>query len=494
VQQHFHTFVERMSAFGIQVAHVSRFVNDKEKKRIVAGVKDGSIDVVVGTHRLLSPDVRFKDLGLVVIDEEQRFGVRHKERLRKIRAAVDVLAMTATPIPRTLYFSLAGIREMSLLETPPADRIPVLTVVSTFDEDLIRDAIRRELDRGGQVFFIHNRIETIDEVSEVVRRLVPEARVEVAHGKMADAALEPLMLRFFHGELDVLVSTTIVESGLDVPRANTLLVNRADRFGLAELYQLRGRVGRSHRRAYAYFLVPPRGGMTEDAEKRLRVIEEFSELGAGHAIALKDLEIRGAGNLLGREQSGFIQSVGLETYLKLLDETVRRLKGQQAEERPETEVTFEGPAYLPDAYIPDARLKLNLYRRASRLDVPAAVDELRAELADRYGPLPPEAENLLASLELRLRGSRAGLRRIRVAPRLSAVELEWPQGVVPPLGAFEGLPLPDATRVEVLGQRPTRLRLRAPDPGAAIAAALDVLAAAAGDEALARPVAHALVP
>jgi transcription-repair coupling factor (superfamily II helicase) len=494
--QHLETFRERLADFPVRIEALSRFESRKEQAAVLQGLAAGDVDIVIGTHRLLSPDVKYRDLGLVVIDEEQRFGVKHKERLRKIRAAVDVLAMTATPIPRTLYFSLAGIREMSLLETPPADRIPVLTVVSTFDEDLIRDAIRRELDRGGQVFFIHNRIETIDEVAEVVRRLVPEARVEVAHGKMADADLEPLMLRFFHGDLDVLVSTTIVESGLDVPRANTLLVNRADRMGLAELYQLRGRVGRSHRRAYAYFLVPPRGRMTEDAEKRLRVIEEFSELGAGHAIALKDLEIRGAGNLLGREQSGFIQSVGLETYLKLLDETVRRLKGQRPEERPETEVAFEGPAYLPDAYIPDARLKLNLYRRASRLDEPSAVDELREELADRYGPPPPEAENLLASLELRLRGTRAGLRRIRVAPRLPAVELEWPQGVVPPLGAFEGLPLPEATRVEVLGQSPTRLRLRAPAPGAAIAAAIHVLAAASGDAVpAARPAAApALVP
>jgi transcription-repair coupling factor (superfamily II helicase) len=481
--QHLETFRERLADFPVRVEALSRFESRREQAGVLKALAAGEVDVVIGTHRLLSPDVEYRDLGLVIIDEEQRFGVKHKERLRKVRSAVDVLAMTATPIPRTLYFSLAGIREMSLLETPPADRIPVLTVVSTFDEDLIRDAIRRELDRGGQVFFIHNRIETIDEVADVVRRLVPEARVEAAHGKMADAELEPLMLRFFHGELDVLVSTTIVESGLDVPRANTLLVDRADRFGLAELYQLRGRVGRSHRRAYAYFLVPPRGGMTEDAEKRLRVIEEFSELGAGHAIALKDLEIRGAGNLLGREQSGFIQSVGLETYLKLLEETVRRLKGQRPEERPETEVAFEGPAYLPDAYIPDARLKLNLYRRASRLDDPAAVDELREELADRYGPPPPEAENLLASLELRLRGTRAGLRRVRVAPRLPAVELEWPQGVVPPLGAFEGLPLPEATRVEVLGQSPTRLRLRALDPAAAIAAAIHVLAAAAGDEA-----------
>jgi transcription-repair coupling factor (superfamily II helicase) len=473
--QHLATFRERLADFPVRVEALSRFRSRQEQQAVLRDLAKGEVDIVIGTHRLLSADVAYRDLGLVVIDEEQRFGVRHKERLRKLRGTVDVLTLTATPIPRTLYFSLSGIRDMSLIQTPPRDRIPVVTAVATFDEDLIRDAIRRELDRGGQVFFIHNRVETIDEVGRLVRRMVPEARVEVAHGQLPAAELEQVMLRFFEGGIEVLVSTTIVESGLDVPTANTLIVNRADRFGLSDLYQLRGRVGRSHRRAYAYFLAPPRAQMTEDAEKRLRVLEEYSELGAGYEIALKDLEIRGAGNLLGREQSGFVQSVGLETYLKLLEETVQRLKGTREAQRPETEVAFEGPAYLPDRYIPDSRQKLNLYRRASRLESPGEVGDFRAELVDRYGSLPPEAENLLASLELKLRGARAGVRRIRVAPRQGSVELEWAQGVVPQFSLFEGLLLPETCRMDVLAQRPTRVRLRAGSPAALIASAVEVL-------------------
>ena len=487
--QHLSTFRERLADFPVRVEVLSRFETPREQRAVLRDVARGEVDILIGTHRLLSADVAFRDLGLIVIDEEQRFGVRHKERLRKLRAIVDVLTLTATPIPRTLYFALSGIREMSLIQTPPRDRIPVATAVAAFDEDLIRDAIRREIDRGGQAFFIHNRVETIREMGELVRRLVPEARVEIAHGQLPEAELEQVMLRFFEGRMDVLVSTTIVESGLDVPRANTLVVNRADRFGLADLYQLRGRVGRSHRRAYAYFLAPPRAHMTEEAEKRLRVLEEFSELGAGYQIALKDLEIRGAGNLLGREQSGFIQSVGLETYLKLLEETVRRLKGTEDAERPPTEVAFEGPAYLPDGYIPDSRLKLNLYRRASRLVEPAEVADLRVELQDRYGALPPEAVNLLASLELRLRGARAGLRRIRVAPRLGLAELEWSEGVEPRFSLFEGLFLPEACRIEVVAQRPPRIRLRAGHVEALLDCAIDLLQAAAGD---AVPADHAL--
>lgn len=447
----------------------------------------GDLDVVIGTHRLLSRDVTYRDLGLVIVDEEQRFGVKHKERLRQIRSVVDVLTMTATPIPRTLYFSLSGIRDMSLIQTPPRDRLPVVTSVASFDEELAREAIHRELDRGGQVFFIHNRVETIDEVAALVWRLVPEARMEVAHGQMPEAELEQVMLRFFEGKVDVLVSTTIVESGLDVPRANTLIVNRADRFGLSELYQLRGRVGRSHRRAYAYLLTPPRAHMTEEAEKRLRVIEEYSELGAGYQIALKDLEIRGAGNLLGREQSGFIQSVGLETYLKLLEETVRRLRGEETTARGETEVSFEGPAYLPDRYIPDSRQKLNLYRRASRLETPDGVDDFTAELVDRYGPLPDEAANLLLALELKLRGARAALRRIRVAPRAGSVELEWPERVMPQFGFLRDPVLPESCRLDVVSQRPFRVRVRADAQEAAVEAARAILETAAGSLTLAGP-------
>ena len=479
--QHITTFRERLADFPVRVEALSRFKSRAEQQAVLRGLAAGEVDIVIGTHRLLSGDIVYRDLGLVVIDEEQRFGVRHKEKLRKLRAVVDVLTMTATPIPRTLYFSLSGIRDMSLIQTPPRDRIPVVTTIAAFDEELIREALHREIDRGGQVFFIHNRVETIEEVGRLVRRLAPEARVEVAHGQMPEADLERVMVSFFEGGIDVLVSTTIVESGLDVPRANTLIVHRADRFGLSELYQLRGRVGRSHRRAYAYLLAPPRGQMTEEAEKRLRVLEEYSELGAGYQIALKDLEIRGAGNLLGREQSGFIQSVGLETYLKLLEETVRRIRGLEPEAAPQTEVTFEGPAYLPDGYVPDSRLKLNLYRRASRLEEPAEVADFRAELLDRYGPLAPEAANLLTSLDLKLRGTRAGVRRIRVAPRQGDVELEWAEGVVPQFSLFEGLLLPETCRMDVLGQRPVRIRLRAAEPQALTDAALEILEAAAAE-------------
>jgi transcription-repair coupling factor (superfamily II helicase) len=485
--QHLSTFRERLADFPVRVEALSRFRSPKEQRAVLEALAKGDVDIVIGTHRLLSKDVAYRDLGLVIVDEEQRFGVKHKERLRQIRTVVDVLTMTATPIPRTLYFSLSGIRDMSLIQTPPRDRIPVVTTVAHFDEELIREALRRELDRGGQVFFIHNRVETIDEVARLVRRLVPEARMEVAHGQMPEAELEQVMLRFYEGRVDVLVSTTIVESGLDVPRANTLIVNRADRFGLSELYQLRGRVGRSHRRAYAYLLTPPRAHMTEEAEKRLRVLEEYGELGAGYQIALKDLEIRGAGNLLGREQSGFVQSVGLETYLKLLEEAVRRLRGQEAVARAETEVSFEGPAYLPDSYIPDSRQKLNLYRRASRLDTPAEVGDFTAELVDRYGPLPVEAVNLLSSLELKLLGSAAGVRRIRMAPRAGSVELEWPERVVPPFGLLESPSLPESCRLDVLSQRPFRLRVAAGSPGAALEAARAILAAAAAARPAAQP-------
>jgi transcription-repair coupling factor (superfamily II helicase) len=481
--QHLSTFRERVADFPVRIETLSRFRSPKEQRAVLQALAKGELDIVIGTHRLLSRDVTYHDLGLVIIDEEQRFGVKHKERLRQLRSVVDVLTMTATPIPRTLYFSLSGIRDMSLIQTPPRDRIPVVTAVSPFDEELAREAIRRELDRGGQVFFIHNRVETIDEVAQLVRRLVPEARMEVAHGQMPEGDLEQVMLRFFEGKVDVLVSTTIVESGLDVPRANTLIVSRADRFGLSELYQLRGRVGRSHRRAYAYLLTPPRAHMTEEAEKRLRVIEEYSELGAGYQIALKDLEIRGAGNLLGREQSGFIQSVGLDTYLKLLEETVRRLRGEETAERGETEVAFEGPAYLPDRYIPDSRQKLNLYRRASRLETSGGVDDFTAELVDRYGPLPNEAANLLVSLDLKLRGSRAGLRRIQVAPRAGSVELEWPEGVVPKFGFLREPILPESCRLDVVSQRPFRVRLQAEAPEAAIEGARAILERAARDPA-----------
>ena len=300
-----------------------------------------------------------------MIDEEQRFGVRHKERLRQLRRSVDVLTLTATPIPRTLQMSLMGLREMSLIETPPRDRTPIVTWVSEFDEDLIEDAIRREVDRGGQVFYVHNRVQTIDGARRLVESLAPEVRVAVAHGQMPEKELERVMVALFHREVDVLVTSTIIESGLDVPSANTIVVARADRFGLADLYQLRGRVGRSHHRAYCYLLTPPRDAMTPEAEKRLRVLEEHTDLGAGYRIALHDLEMRGAGNLLGADQSGFIAAVGFETYLRLLEETIQKLKGEEERPAAEPELAFDADAFLPDRYVPDSQQKLALYRRLS---------------------------------------------------------------------------------------------------------------------------------
>ena len=323
-EQHARVFGDRLADFPVRIATLSRFLTASEQAKVIEGVAGGTVDVVIGTHRLLSKDVRFKALGLIVVDEEHRFGVKHKERLKELRLETDVLTLTATPIPRTLHLALAGLRDLTLMQTPPRDRSPVLTFVEPWDDALIAEGIARELDRGGQVFFVHNRIETIVAVADHVKRLAPRARVDVGHGQMPERALEDVMRRFVTGDVDVLVSTMIVESGLDVPNANTMFVNRADHFGLAQLYQLRGRVGRSHRRAYCYLMVPD--AVDEDSERRLQVLEHHTELGAGYRVALKDLELRGAGNLLGAEQSGFVHAVGFDLYLRLLDDTVRRVQ------------------------------------------------------------------------------------------------------------------------------------------------------------------------
>lgn len=412
-EQHGRTFTERLADFPVRVATLSRFQTSKEQAAIVADLAEGKIDVIIGTHRLLSPDVKFADLGLVIVDEEHRFGVRHKERLKELKLETDVLTLTATPIPRTLHQSLAGLRDASVIQTPPRDRSPVLTFVEPWDDALIEEGIARELDRGGQVFFVHNRIETITGVADHIRRIAPRARIEVAHGQMRERDLEEVMRRFVAGEVDVLVSTMIVESGLDVPNANTMFVNRADHFGLAQLYQLRGRVGRSHRRAYCYLLVPD--VMDLDAERRLSVLEHHTELGAGYRIALKDLELRGAGNLLGPEQSGFVQAVGFELYLKMLDETVRRMQnGDGAPKLVPAEVSLDAPSYLPDDYVSIQEAKLDIYRRLSRMTEPHEVEELRAELRDRFGPLPPPANAFLAVALLRIIGGRLGVEGILV--------------------------------------------------------------------------------
>jgi len=375
------------------------------------------VDIVIATHRLLSADGTFRDLGLLIVDEEHRFGVRHKERLKALKLAVDVLTLTATPIPRTLHLSLAGLRDLTLLETPPKDRSPVLTFIEPWDDALIEEAIARELDRDGQVYFVHNRVETIDTIAERARALAPaRARLAVAHGQLREADLEAVMARFVRADVDVLVSTMIVESGLDVANANTMIVNRADQFGLAQLYQLRGRVGRSHRRAYCYLLVPDL--VDADAEERLRVLEHHTDLGSGYRIALRDLELRGAGNLLGGEQSGHVQAVGFDTYLRWLQETVAALKTGKGEEGRgkgiAPEVILDLPAHLSEEYVPDDAARLDLYRRLARAEQPCEIEAVREELRDRFGPLPDAAQRLLLVADLRALGARAGLETVLV--------------------------------------------------------------------------------
>jgi transcription-repair coupling factor (superfamily II helicase) len=412
--QHARTFGERLADFPLRVAVMSRFQGPKEQAQTLAELAGRKVDIVIGTHRLLSPDVAFADLGLIIVDEEHRFGVKHKERLKQLKLETDVLTLTATPIPRTLHLSLAGLRDMTLMQTPPRDRSPVLTFVEPGDDDgLLDEGISRELDRGGQVFFVHNRIETIVAQADRVRRVVPRARVAVAHGQMRERELEDIMHRFVSGEVDVLVSTLIVESGLDVPNANTMFVNRADNLGLAQLYQLRGRVGRSHRRAYCYLLVPD--SVDPDAERRLQVLEHHTELGAGYKIALKDMEMRGAGNLLGAEQSGYVHAVGFDLYLRMLEETVQRLmRGDSAPKPQPADVSMDIPAYLPDDYIESQEAKLDVYKRLARYETPQEIEALRAELRDRFGALPAQAEAMLAMALLRVVGGTLGIEGILV--------------------------------------------------------------------------------
>ncbi len=401
-RQHLETFRQRLADFPVTVEMVSRFRTPAEQKQILARAAAGQVDILIGTHRLLQADVRFKNLGLIVVDEEQRFGVAHKERLKKLRAEVDLLTLTATPIPRTLHLSLTGIRDLSIIDTPPIDRQAIRTYVTRFDDDLVRDAILRELKRGGQVYFVHNRVQTIDAMGEFLRTLVPTARIGVSHGQMAEGALEQAMLDFIEGRTDVLLCTAIIENGLDISRANTIIIDRADTFGLAQLYQLRGRVGRSHVRAYAYLLIPCEGSLTHDARERLKVLQEQTELGAGFRIARHDLELRGAGDLLGARQAGQIAAVGFELYTELLEETVKELQGQLHEARIDPEVRLGLSAYLPENYVADPNQRLVLYRR---LAAATDEDELYAagdELRDRFGELPGPAQLLLEVMKLRV--------------------------------------------------------------------------------------------
>ena len=423
-QQHLHTFERRLAAFPVRVAMLSRFVAKKEQQRTVAGVADGTVDILIGTHRILSRDIVFADLGLLVVDEEQRFGVSHKERIKAMRREVDVLTLSATPIPRTLHLSLVGIRDLSVIETPPEARLPIQTRIAEDDDGLVRDAISREIDRGGQIFYVHNRVETIEAAAERVRRLVPGARVAIGHGQMAEGMLERVMLDFSDGRFDVLVCTTIIESGLDIPNANTIIIVRADTFGLAQLYQLRGRVGRSDRRAHAYLLHRRGMPLTPVARKRLHAIFSASDLGAGYQIALSDLEIRGAGNILGAEQHGFMAAVGFEMYTRLLAEAVDTLRGRRPVPEPApVRIDLPGSAYLPDDYIEDSGAKLEAYRRFARIRSEADAEALRADLLDRYGPVPAPVEGLFTAVRVRLAAEAAGVPDVRVEDR--RVTLKW---------------------------------------------------------------------
>ncbi len=423
-QQHLHTFERRLGAFPLRVAMLSRFVSKKEQERIVESVADGSVDILIGTHRILSKDIGFADLGLLVVDEEQRFGVGHKERIKAMRREVDVLTLSATPIPRTLHLSLVGIRDLSVIETPPEARLPIQTRIAEDDDGLVRDAIVRELDRGGQTFYVHNRVETIEAAAERVRRLVPGARVAIGHGQMAEGMLERVMLDFSDGRYDVLVCTTIIESGLDIPNANTIIIVRADTFGLAQLYQLRGRVGRSDRRAHAYLLHRRGLPLSPIARKRLHAIFSASDLGAGYQIALSDLEIRGAGNILGAEQHGFMAAVGFEMYTRLLAEAVDTLAGRRPPPEPSpVRLDLPGSAYLPDDYIEDSGAKLEAYRRFAKLRSEADADALRADLRDRFGPVPPPVEGLFTAVRVRLAAEAAGVPEVRAEER--QVTLKW---------------------------------------------------------------------
>ena len=435
-QQHYATFSERLSPFPVRVEVLSRFRTHKEQQEVIEGLKLGLVDIVIGTHRLLQKDVEFKRLGLAVVDEEQRFGVAHKERLKQLRREVDVLTLSATPIPRTLNQALAGIRDLSTMDTPPEARLPIKTFVAEYSDDLIKEAILRELERNGQVFFLHNRVRTIGRVAASLAELVPEARLVVGHGQMPESELEEVMLSFSAGEADVLVCTTIIESGLDIPNVNTLIIDRADRFGLSQLYQLRGRVGRGEHRAYAYMLLPRGRRITETADQRIQAILEASELGSGFRIAMRDLEIRGAGNLLGAAQSGNIHAVGLDLYSQLLQEAVRELQEAQGEkaaaqppaakELPRVELPL--PASIPESYIPHMPVRLAVYQRLARIRDRREVPQLREELRDRFGPLPQEVENLLLVTDLRAMAGGLGIVSITKGEDAIVLALDGPVG------------------------------------------------------------------
>ena len=467
-EQHVRTFRRRFDGFPVEIRWLSRFLSPADQRAVVRGLADGSVDVVIGTHRLLARDVRFRDLGLMIVDEEQRFGVAQKEKLKNLKASVDVIALSATPIPRTLNLGLLGLRDISVIETPPRDRLAVQTHVLPFAREVVREAILTELARGGQVFFVHNRIASMPAIARLLAEIVPEARIAAVHGQMDEGELEHAMDAFIEGRADVLLATAIIENGLDIANANTLLVNRADRFGLAQLYQLRGRVGRSDRLAFAYLLVPPDRSLTEEARRRLAAIQEFADLGAGFRIAARDLEIRGAGNLLGAEQHGHLRAVGYETYCRLLEETVQELKGEATTPvAVACDLRLGLDLRLPERFIPEETLRLVVYRRIAGADDDAELDLLRAEFVDRFGPPPPQLDHLLVHQRLRRRAERAGVARIRrtvdgfellfdpAHPEAHALALRLlaaaPEGALSPAGALR-LPLPERDGARAAGR------------------------------------------
>jgi transcription-repair coupling factor (superfamily II helicase) len=423
--QHFRTFSERLSAFPVSVSYVSRFKSEKEIKDILSSVAAGSINILIGTHRIVSKDVHFKDLGLLIVDEEQKFGVKVKERLKELRVNVDVLTLTATPIPRTLHFSLMGARDLSIISTAPPNRQPVTTELHEFDEPLIRDAISFEMRRGGQVFFVHNRVSDIESIANVIYKLVPDARIGIAHGQMEGSRLEKVMMKFIDGEFDVLVSTNIIESGLDIPNANTIIINHAHMFGLSDLHQMRGRVGRSNKKAFCYLLTPPTALLTSDSRKRLSTLEEFSELGDGFKVAMRDLDIRGAGNLLGGEQSGFITDLGFDTYHKILDDAIQELKESDfkdlfAEELAERAklivqdcvIETDLEILIPDQYVNSITERLQLYSRLDNIKDEKELEAFTSEVRDRFGPVPAPTDELINSVRLRWLGEQLGFEKI----------------------------------------------------------------------------------
>ena len=497
-QQHFQTFADRFADWPVRVEALSRFRAPKEVERVLAGLESGAVDVVIGTHKLLQHTVRFKNLGLVIIDEEHRFGVRDKERLKALRAEVDVLTLTATPIPRTMNMALGGLRELSMITTPPTERLAVQTFVTEWKDDLVREACLREIRRGGQVYFLHNEVQTIEEAARKLGELVPEARIRVAHGQMRERELEQVMLDFYHRRFNLLVCTTIIESGIDVPTANTIIVQRADKLGLAQLHQLRGRVGRSHHRAYAYLVAPPRNAMTPDAVKRLAAIESLEDLGAGFTLATHDLEIRGAGELLGEEQSGQIHEVGFSMYMEMLQRAVEALRsGKEPDlDRPldaGVEVELGVPALLPEDYVPDVHQRLVLYKRIAGAADAAALQELQVELIDRFGLLPPQAQTLFRVAGVRQRAAALGIRRIDA--NAAGGSLLFRHGTrVEPLALIR-LIQSDSRRFRLDGQDKLRFNLDLSEPEArfkTVHALLDRLDPAAGQGAGGAPASHGM--